>query len=326
MPSHDARERNNTSARIRPEIFLTPRVLDQAAFEEFKTQLQSLLDNADSAGAELNSLLDQIKKTQSELKSNTDAHKSRLEIGAKLLRTLETRSDDLNNSLKTLHDHAESINALESRTTQLIDQKIREFERRIDTAFNRAAEQLHARTQERLDLLEATLERIRQEHAVREHPDTNSTQMPPRDAELLEQLELSRASAQQISRQLGQSLDGAMQLLSDLQTQRTDLKSDLESSIERAARALSQINQAAGELMNATPSPASTLNQQLSPELVQMADVFRNELLQDLAKMAAAMNMIANRADTILRPATTPDGTPEIVIRMREQHDPATRI
>lgn len=320
MPNNNAGQPSDPS---HPEIFLSPRVLDQAAFEEFRTQLQTLLHTADTAGTELASLLDKCRKTQSELKNNNDAHKTRLELGAKLLRTLETRSEELNKSLDSLEKHTDSFDALEHRITNLIDEKAREFESRIETAFNRAAERLHARTQERLDLLHATLERIKQEQAQLEHRQTSGTGTTPEDVQLLERLELSRAAAQQTSRELGQSLDGAMQLFSNLQVQRSDLESDLETTIQRAERALTQLNQAAADLMSATP-PRATTPTQLPPELAQMADTFRNELLQDLAKMAAAMNMIANRAETMLRPASTPDGTPEIVIRMREQHDPAT--
>lgn len=90
-------------------------------------------------------------------------------------------------------------------------------------------------------------------------------------------------------------------------------------SIATVRRAVDEARRVASELepwRDVLDADAGEL--ELPPALAAIADGFRGELAQDLAKMAAAMNMIAHRAETTIRHPAGDQGGPEVVIKVRE--------
>lgn len=298
-----------------PPIFLSPRVVDEKAFEDFSARLQQIIDDAKDSNDTLRSLLDDAKSLQTDLKVNTAAHKNRLDLGAKLLRTLESRSTEIQKTLESLDRKAESLTEIEQRIDELAQQRLREFETRLEESFARAAERIHARIEERLDIARSMVERVGSDESTPEPDPALSGDI----TDLTERLDASRTAAQQATRELGQTLHGAMEFIHDLRAQQDEISGHFEALMRRAQNTLLELEERAAMPPATSGAPAEGVSGAVPPQITRMAEQFRSELLSDLAKMAAAMNMIANRAETMLRPPTTPDGSPEIVIRMRDQ-------
>lgn len=301
-------------------IFLSPRVVDETALNEFSSTLHQDISAAESAVRDLRLLLDDIQSIQSDLKKNTESHKGRLDLGAKLLKALDSRSADLQSSLDAFTRHATTLKELEQGADSLVADRLASFEQRLEESFSRATAKLHARTEERLALLDAALERIEQQAARHNSPTPSGPVIDTSEHKsLIRHLDDSRAAAEQASQELGQSLDGAIHFLTELRQQRDALDTEFESMLQRAERTLIKLENSTAALQSSNLPDTAPPSPQIPPELSELAEAFRSDLLQDLSKMAAAMNMIANRAETMLRPPDTPDGSPEIIIRMHDQ-------
>ncbi|TVQ75499.1 MAG: hypothetical protein EA380_10710 [Phycisphaeraceae bacterium] len=317
MPDQSTREKPVRQIGIPntpdPPIFLSPRVVDEKAFEDFSARLQQIIDEAGSGNETLRSLLDEAKSLQTDLKVNTAGHKNRLDLGAKLLRTLESRSTEIQKTLEALDRKAESLTEIERRIDALAEQRLREFETRLEASFARAAERIHAKVEERLSIVRSMVERVEPEASPADPAISGDI------ADLAERLDASRTAAQQATRELGQTLHGAMEFLHDLRAQQDEISGHFEALMRRAQSTLLELEERAGNPHAAQGVRAEGVQGTVPAQITHMAEAFRADLLSDLAKMAAAMSMIANRAETMLREPTTPDGSPEIVIRMREE-------
>lgn len=104
MLSHDSPPRpllpaldTNTMVEPKPdasagEIFLSPRVIDSATFNEFAQRLRSLIDQADASAQSLRDAMAQATATTKSLDQSAAAQKERLQAAVKVLRAIDAVS------------------------------------------------------------------------------------------------------------------------------------------------------------------------------------------------------------------------------------------
>ncbi len=148
--------------------------------------------------------------------------------------------------------------------------------------------------------------------SILDRAEITSAELKSRQAEieqLVSPLSGSLKKAETVTRDLCSVADGA----ADLLTHAGILHGDLQAVLTTA------------EQLSATLEPWRTVilesaqTAELPPAIAAVVERFENEIGQDLAKMASAMQMIANRAETSLRPPKHAGESPEIVIRPRAE-------
>jgi ABC-type transporter Mla subunit MlaD len=148
--------------------------------------------------------------------------------------------------------------------------------------------------------------------AILDRADATGAELQHRQSEieaLVSPLEDSLKKAAAVTRDLCSVADGAADLLTHAGMVRTDLEALLGSATE-LTEALAPWRAVILEASESATMP---------PAIAAVVDRFEREIGRDLAKMASAMQMIAQRAETTMRPPSAPGEMPEIVIRPRSE-------
>ncbi len=104
------------------EMFLSPRVINQDAFEDYSAKLRELLDAADVRTTELKQTINEASASQKASQESQNRHKSQLEIVTKLLRALTAKSEQVNTSLERIEQKASRVDHFEETANSLLAQ------------------------------------------------------------------------------------------------------------------------------------------------------------------------------------------------------------
>lgn len=151
--------------------------------------------------------------------------------------------------------------------------------------------------------------------AVLDRAEASSAELKSRQAEIEElvaPLSESLKKAERVTRDLCSVADGA----ADLLTHAGIVHGDLDAVLTTAQ----QLTETLAPWRAVILESAETA--ELPPAIAAVVERFEAEIGRDLAKMASAMQMIANRAETSVRMPRDGGGTPEIVIRQRAESVP----
>lgn len=157
-------------------VFVTPRLLNQAAFDEMAGQLRELVDLAQAATGPLKDAAAGAERTLAQLQAAAAERQTRFEQAETLLRTLDERVRSVEAMLVRATDSAAAVRKFEEQTDEAIRAKAAAFEQRLEAmlagAAARAAEiecraavaadTVGARTKTAAELLEAEASRAEQ--------------------------------------------------------------------------------------------------------------------------------------------------------------------
>jgi chromosome condensin MukBEF ATPase and DNA-binding subunit MukB len=126
-----ARESNTAEAaksnhRAAPSIevervFLTPRVVDRGAFDEYASQLRDMLAEAATRTDQLRELVASAEETQRTAAESQARQKAQLELISKLLRALNAKSEQVQATLQQIEQRAASTEHFERESARFID-------------------------------------------------------------------------------------------------------------------------------------------------------------------------------------------------------------
>lgn len=157
-------------------IFLSPRVVDRAAFDDFATALRGLIDKAAAEKSSLSETAAGAEQIRQSLADTTRANEEHLSLAAKALATVEKRDQAARRLLEDAASAYKAIERFEQQTGTLIEQKLRSAEGRLSDLHKRAAaetgdvegrlERLLTRLEERYAMLEVEAEGRIEKHAA----------------------------------------------------------------------------------------------------------------------------------------------------------------
>ncbi len=238
---HDAHRLD--AERAEQEIFLTPRVVDQGAFERFSGDLRRLIQDAASAGR---ALVRTGSDTDRHLASMRDAAgelRKQIETGARLIPTIDQRLTRIEAALAKATERAE----LEAKIARQIDEIVQEkihaaTERaaavgtRLGEALARAQELSHSitgridgavtrveKTAARIEAIEATLaERLTRAESLAETMGPAVDEAEQRIGAALTEAEVSGQSLAKVLAELSPQVEAARALVKDAQAVASD--------------------------------------------------------------------------------------------------------
>jgi len=140
--------------RVMEEVFITPRVIDRGALEDYSTTLQDLIREAAGRGESLATASTDVKALGESLREATKELKSRLEVAVKIIPTLEQRLGKADQILQLTTDRVKLAEHLDKTIESLMAERLAQVERRaaaiIESAEQREAA-LQATSKARLD-------------------------------------------------------------------------------------------------------------------------------------------------------------------------------
>ncbi|MBL8764102.1 MAG: hypothetical protein JNM07_07525 [Phycisphaerae bacterium] len=126
-------------------IFLSPRVVDREAYHEYAAALRALIEHATERAAELRRA---VAEADAALRGAADLapkHQSRVELGARLLATLDQRMKDAEASFARVREAGEMVARFETRSESLLASRLAEVESRLAASADRAAHEASER-------------------------------------------------------------------------------------------------------------------------------------------------------------------------------------
>ena len=169
----------NGSARA---SFITPRVLDQGAFDELSGRLEKLIAEAHQSVADLEARATSLRKLQEAPRDATTQLQERLRLGARMLKAFQGQIDLAQNSIADLQTQDADVvrNADEvKQTLQAFDQRLHDadlkFQQSLQQHVDAALETIQFRVDEQMENFKQNLqqrfkqdeERLEAEHDKR---------------------------------------------------------------------------------------------------------------------------------------------------------------
>ena len=232
-------------------VFLSPRVIDQGAFDECAATLRDLIESAEARTAELQTTIEAASTAQRQMHDAQSKQRSRLDLITRMLKALSAKSEQVNGTLDRIEQKATSPNAPNAPTPQRESAP-----------------------------LEPLLERG---EAMRTEIELS-----------IRRLAMLRDDARTAARELAATLGHVLEAIEDMPHHHAQAAGDAPK----------------GHLANETAAARASLE--------AVTDRFRTEIAQDLSKMAAAMQLIAERAETHARTDVDTGEPAEVTIRVRE--------
>jgi chromosome segregation ATPase len=152
------------------EVFISPRVIDREAFNDYAASLRRLIEQAAGQAETLRGAAAEADQARTAIKELTAKHQSKFDLAARLLNTLDQRAADAERVLEAARTAAASLDHLRADA----DVALSEYTRRLDAKIEQIAaatqarlDEVEARGRERLERMAADLQAREQAHAQR---------------------------------------------------------------------------------------------------------------------------------------------------------------
>lgn len=113
------------------DVFITPRVLDKSAFDQFASTLKSLIEQAQSNSETLRKATAAAEAVVKQFGQTGPVIESRLQSATQVLASMEARTGDLQALTKRLDDRAAAAQKLEAQIDAIVSQRLADFEQRL---------------------------------------------------------------------------------------------------------------------------------------------------------------------------------------------------
>ncbi|MDX2114680.1 MAG: hypothetical protein SFZ24_03540 [Planctomycetota bacterium] len=337
------------------DLFLSPRVIDRAAFEDFAARLRALIDDAAARGSAVRLASADAEKLHALLTEASRKNAEQVELSARVLKTLAQRTSEVDALLARAADLASAGAQMESRLAAIVDRRVAELDARAAdlgrqlaaaheehasrlSAAVEAAEARVASAMERLDRARATLvqqtettvfaaEKLLRAQCERAEKLLSAPAGLTNNLERIEtaarraetaaqQLAGIHARAESAATQLARSLDGSIAFSDELIAQRQSLDA-------QTARALEKVHEARKllEPAQAIEARAGATADKLAEAAARAADAqakarsIAAEVQRTVGLAADALEMLEPWRAVLLEPS--PDGPlPEPIINL----------
>jgi ABC-type transporter Mla subunit MlaD len=109
------------------DVVITPRVLDQASFDDLAASLQVLIKQAHAAGGELRGVLGELAEARAETATSSGFLQERLGVSVRMLKAFQTQIEHVDSLLETLRARQQDV-----------QHAMADIDERIDLARDRA--------------------------------------------------------------------------------------------------------------------------------------------------------------------------------------------
>ncbi len=120
------------------EIFISPRVVDRQAFEEYSTTLRKLVERSNGLGTSLEASATKAERTLTDISAAGAEIRAKADAVAHLLATLDARVRQVDEQFKTTDERAQYTQRFEQRIDDYIEEATKRAMHKVDEALERA--------------------------------------------------------------------------------------------------------------------------------------------------------------------------------------------
>lgn len=149
------------------EVFLSPRVIDREAFNDYAGSLRTLIEQAGDRGQSLRQATGEAEAAHQQLKDLATKHTARFELAAKAMAALDERAGKAEKMLIAVQQAALSLDAFREDAARIVNQAVAGCQARLDESLaavmarsETAQARADARAQEALARVAALEERL----------------------------------------------------------------------------------------------------------------------------------------------------------------------
>ncbi|MCC6229775.1 MAG: hypothetical protein IT432_11175 [Phycisphaerales bacterium] len=284
-------------AEVADQVFITPRVLDRGAFDEYAEGLKSLIREAAGRGQSLQTAMVDVKSMGDNLRQATDELKKRLETTVKIMPVLEQRLGKAEQVLQLAASETKLAEHFEKTLSRMLAEHVARLEARIGEVVTGAEQRLNS-------LFEVAQGRTQTIDAqAQAQAQTRINELQDRLATMSERT-ISRAEATQarLIHELDETLKQATALRDELNTRgeawNTQLSARFTESQQRAETLDRQLAQRAESIVGHA-------SQQLQ-EIAQRSGMISQEFSAKADGLQARLRALTNEAEARAKSLGTP--------------------
>lgn len=124
------------------DVFITPRVLDKTAFDQFSSQLKGLIDQASNQRQHVQGAVTAAEAVLKQFAQIGPLFEAKLTGATKALATVEAKASELAALAKKVEDRHAAAQQLESRIDSILTQKLADFEQRLGARLQETTQTL----------------------------------------------------------------------------------------------------------------------------------------------------------------------------------------
>lgn len=291
MTAH-APENPHAASDAQETIFLSPRVLDEAAFEQFSATLRGLVERADQQRTMLAEMVKGTESAKPQLERLAESQRLAIKAAGDVARQRE-EVRDLLASIDRRTEAAREVEARMAEQTRALDERMTRAESVLERASDLLGriESIQAQTH----AISTAADRAQEARRALEASSARADQITQRVRHALD--EFSRC-AEELAQPLARERSAGEQTVNELRAAADDCRSLIGQGTKSARsleNALDELESWRGVLLDADHDP------RLPPSLQRLVDDLRAGVLRDLSEMAQAMRRLVERAPSIER-------------------------
>jgi len=288
------------------DVFLTPRVVDEVAFDRFAGDLRRLIQDAATAGRALVRTSSETDRHLTSMREASGELRSQVETGARLIPTIDQRVKRIEEVLTKAEDRVE----LEARISEHIDAIVRE---KIESATVKAAEvakRMGAAIEKASDLTRTLTQRLDAATTAAEEAADRTEELSAQlvaEAERGEKiLQLARTTIDEGELRIGTALTEAEVATGSLTKTISDVAEQIAPHVEAAKSLIEGAQRAATdpvltEAVKSGESAKRTLLRAIreAKSIIEQTDQARRQLADDLEGATSTIDeVVETRVDT----------------------------
>lgn len=309
------------------EIFLSPRVIDRAAFETYATRLRELLDSVTSQRAELDAAMAQATETHKALAGLGDKNKDHLDLATKLLKTLSQKTGEVEAMLNRAENAAHLALKFEQEADRIIGARVSALEKRMAESLETFSRQLQSQMEARSREMAKSLEEMKASRdSIKKQVDTTVVASVTALREACERAELlvgrrpgakegaegaaaglpTAGSLGDLVRRASEAAErsqGALKGFEDIQERAERAVLRLSESLDSSVQFVDQMRaqqDALAQASEAAVAAAESAQQNLAERATEAARIFKpiSELRRNAEETAGRLQALVNQAAT----------------------------
>lgn len=286
--------------------FVTPRVLDQRAFDELSRTLRELVKDARTATAELSETISGAEQRDRDAVRSAEHLQEQVRLSARLLKAMQVQAESLQSVSKVAEQSSTQTEALR----ELFDNKSKEIDRRVASILAGVETRVNEIIEKRVEeMLKARCEQLLAARKVAllsevENRLAELQQPAERVCQMVETAEVNIAALAHRSalsvRQAEETAEKCTELSAAMELSASEQKTAIESLLNRADATLQSWSEILEDLERTVGNDGKITNSNLPAEEVRaMVEQFRDSIGHDVRQLQQSVQRIANQIHAI---------------------------
>lgn len=285
------------------DIFLSPRVVDRQAFNDFAGQLRELIEQAAAHTEAIRAAAGEAQRTRDSLRDVMNANQMKLDMASRALATIDQKAEQTRRMIESASDVALRVDGLRAQADQIITERVGILCQRLNEAEEAAAGQVDALHARLMDSMGGAKD---QEKSLRDALEAAKGSVVDRVAELVERAEAAvggengLGSLIERAEAAGRTAVLATSELGEVRQQAEQARKILGEALNAAVPIIDEAGTIQGHL-EATVSEAMRISQNARESMTQFVEAERKRVEEDLNRLSPLMEQTRAELNALMQ-------------------------